>query len=305
MLTNITRIAVSELKTLQRQKVLLLILAVFLGMTLFSTYIGWSTRQTINEIYKASVQALVNKGVLQYPVNPFAASPALTVLKNMIIYVLLIGSLLAIVVGHTAFIRERRAGVGKIIFSRPINRYAFLMGKMAGILLVLTMVTVAALLISVVSVSLISGRMLTAPEIGRLILYYGLSLLYMTIFGLIGLYFAIRAKNESFALLGPVTIWLLISFVLPQLTSALDPAALLNPTSIQTDFPQSSFFLSVRTFIEPFSISEHYKTIGRTLLEYGTGGLPAGACILALAGIFGACMWAMKKFDICEETINE
>ncbi len=305
MLHTLRTLAFSEFRSLYRQRTLALLLVVFLGMALFSTYIGWSTEHTITGIYTETVQALATDGVTDVPPNPFLNAPPLAILKNMIVYVVLIGSLLAIVVGYNAFIRERRAGVAKIMFSRPISRHAVLVGKMAGILLVLAVVMSAALVISVVSASLVSSRLLSLSEIGRLLAYYGLSWGYVTIFGLLGLFFAMQAKSESLALLSPVVVWLLISFVLPQLTSALDPTALLNPTAIQADFPQSHFFTTIRAILEPFSISEHYKIVGRTLLEGGAGGLPVWPSVLALVVVVAACFAAINRLNVCEEEINE
>lgn len=305
MFLIIRTIALSEFRSLYRQKTVALLLAVFLGMTLFSTYIGWSAQHTIIGVYEETVNAMAAKGVTEVPANPFLNTPPLAIVKNMVVYVLLIGSLLAIVVGYHAFMRERRAGVAKIIFSKPISRNAFICGKMVGILLVLASVMTSALIISILSVSLVSSRMLSWAEIGRLMLFYGISLGYVSIFAMIGLLFAIHGRSESLALLIPVVIWLLISFVLPQLTSALDPTALLNPTSIQPAFPQSHFFKTAQAIIEPFSISEHYKRMGRTLLEDAADGLPVWSSgVMLLASMFG-CFAAIKRFNVCAEELNE
>ena len=50
----------------------------------------------------------------------------------MIIYVILIGGLLAISTGYAAGMRERKAGVLKLLFSRPISKEDFLLGKLLG-----------------------------------------------------------------------------------------------------------------------------------------------------------------------------
>jgi len=305
MFFTIKTIALSEFRSLYRQKTFALLLTVFLGMALFSTYIGWSTQHTIIGVYEETVKAMAANGVTEVPANPFLNTPPLAILKNMVVYVLLIGSLLAIVVGYSAFMRERRAGMAKIVFSKPISRNAFICGKMVGVLLVLAAVMTSALIISVLSASIVSSQVLSWAEIGWLILFYGISLGHVSIFAMIGLFFAIHARSESLALLIPVVIWLLISFVLPQLTSALDPTALLNPTSIQAAFPQSHFFKTAQAIIEPFSISEHYKRIGRTLLENETNGLPVWSSILMLIAAVAGCFAAMKMLNVCAEEMNE
>jgi ABC-type transport system involved in multi-copper enzyme maturation permease subunit len=306
MFPIIKTIAISEFQALSRQKTFALVLVIFLAMALFSTYIGWSTKNTILKVYAETVKEMVAGGVTNIPANPFLNTPPLAILKNMVVYVFLIGSLLAIIVGYSAFIRERRAGVARILFSKPISRQAFIFGKMVGILLVLTVVMTASFGISVFSASLVSGRLLSVSEILRVFIFYGISLGYVLIFAMLGLLFAITSKSESLALLIPVTIWLLISFVMPQLTSALDPTALLNPTNFQATFPQSHFFRTAQAMIEPFSISESYKIIGRTLLEGGPNIVPVWwSSVLLLVVLVSDCFYAVKRFNVCEEEMNE
>jgi ABC-type transport system involved in multi-copper enzyme maturation permease subunit len=305
MFPIIKTIAISEFQALSRQKTFVLLLVIFLSMALFSTYIGWSTKNTILKVYDETVKTMAAGGITEAPANPFLNTPALAILKNMVVYVFLIGSLLAIIVGYSAFIRERRAGVARIIFSRPISRDAFMFGKMGGILLVLAVVMAASFLISVFSASLVYSRLLSGTELFLLFVFYGISLEYILIFALIGLFFAIIATSDSLALLIPVMIWMLISFVMPQLTSALDPTALLNPTNIQTAFPQSHFFRTAQAIIQPFSIAESYKIIGRTLLEGDVNVFPFWSPLVCLIVLVVGCFYAINTFQVCEAEMNE
>ncbi|NOX32136.1 MAG: ABC transporter permease [Deltaproteobacteria bacterium] len=305
MFFTIQTIARHEFLALRKQKTFTLLLCVFLVMTLFSTYIGWSTRHTILSIYDETVKQMAAGGITEIPVNPFLAAPALSVLKNMVVYVLLIGTLLSIIVGHSAFARERRAGVVKILFSKPFSRTVFVLGKMAGILFVLALVMAASFIISLLSVSLISSRLLSMAETFRLFVFYGVSLEYVLGFAMLGFLFSITAKSESLALLIPVMIWVLINFVMPQLSSALDPASLLNPTSIRAVLPQSHFFTTIRTVIAPVSISESYKLMGQTLLESDNYVFPVWSSIIFLVILVACCVHAIKKFNVCEKEITE
>lgn len=301
----IENIAVSEVKSLLMQKTFAILLILFISMALFSTYIGWSTKQTVLEIYDETVKEMTASGLREIPPNPFLAYSPLYILKNMVVYVFLIGSLLAIIVGHSAFIRERRAGVAKIIFSRPLSRSEFILGKMAGIFLALALVMVASCLVSLVSASLVYGRLLTFSEILKLLLFYGISLGYILVFSLFGLFFSIRSKSESLALLAPIIIWILISFVMPQLTSALDPTALLNPTNIQTVVLQNDFFAAIQRSIEPFSVSQDYKVIGRSLLQGDMDSYPVWSLLSYLSVMIGACFFVMRRYDVSETEIGE
>lgn len=305
MLSQINTIAIAEFKSLTRQKTLVLLLVIFLFMAFFSAFIGWLTKNTVNSVYEATVNELIAGGIKEIPSNPFLAGSRLSILKNMPVYVFLIGSLLAIIVGYSAFIRERRAGVSKIIFSRPIARKEFLLGKIGGILMAEALIIALSFALSFVSVVLISGRLIAFSEAARLFVFYSVSLAYMFIFSMVGLFFAIYAKSESSALLAPIMIWILISFVMPQLTSALDPTALLNPTSIQAALPQNDFFTASRALIQPFSISESYKTVSRSLLQGDMNSYPVIPLIVYIAVAVSSCFYAIRKFDVCEAEIDQ
>jgi ABC-type transport system involved in multi-copper enzyme maturation permease subunit len=119
-------------------------------MSLASTYIGWSAQHAVTSIYSASAMQLQSEGS-PVPPSPFADLPHLFLLKNMIIYVVLIGALLAINIGHSAGMRERKAGVVKILFSRPVQKRDFIIGKILGISLVLMAIMILAAIVSIVS----------------------------------------------------------------------------------------------------------------------------------------------------------
>ncbi len=280
-------------------------LAIFLFMASFSAYIGWSTKNTILSVYAQTVKEMTAQGIKEIPNNPFLSTPPLSILKNMVVYVFLIGSLMAIIVGHSSFIRERRAGVSKIIFSKSMGKWEFVLGKMSGIFLALTIINAISFALSFFSITIIFSHLLSMPETLKLLAFYGTSLLYMLIFAFIGLFFAIVSRSESLSLLIPVVIWIFISFVMPQLTSALDPTALLNPTSIQTPAPQNNFFQNAQSIIHPFSVSESYKSIGRSLLQGDSNSYPFLPLIAYLIVVTGSCFYGMGKFNICEAEIDQ
>ncbi len=260
-------IAANELRVLIRERTFLLLLSVFLLMTLFSTYIGWSTKTTILGIYHASLITLQHSGVTHLPPNPFINIPALSIFRNMIIYIFLIGSLLAIVIGHRAFIRERKSGVTLLLFSKPIDRKTYILGKIIGIVTALSLILFITYFISLLSTIFIPNQQLSLLEILKLFSFYVLSLLYMLIFAMLGFLFAILLPTESLALLVPIIIWVAVTFIFPELTTGQNPVALLNPTNISQTTVQGSFFSTMQTILFPISIEQHYTGIAQPLLE--------------------------------------
>ena len=133
MTSRIDIIAKNEFKTLFKENTFTVLLIIFILMTIFSTYIGWSAKNTIINVYQETVKEISLKGIKEIPPNPFTGTPDLSILKNMIVYVFLIGSLLALVIGNNAFIRDRRSGVLRIIFSKFISKQTYIFGKIVGI----------------------------------------------------------------------------------------------------------------------------------------------------------------------------
>jgi ABC-type transport system involved in multi-copper enzyme maturation permease subunit len=318
MTSRIDIVAKNEFKTLFKENTFTILLIIFILMTIFSTYIGWSAKNTIINVYQETVKELSLKGIKEIPPNPFTGIPDLSILKNMIVYVFLIGSLLALVIGNNAFIRDRRSGVLRIIFSKFISKQTYIFGKILGIFETLLLVIFISFLLSLFSTVLISGHFLTPIEILKLSGFYAISLVYLLIFSMVGLYFAIYSDGESIALLIPVIIWVIITFVIPQITSSLVPTALLNPTNIQAVAPHSNFFHILQIVIRPFSISESYKEISGILLETNSGinaisilqtkfqnavGLIVMFSYLGIS-MFGS-IYAINKFNSCEEELSE
>jgi hypothetical protein len=106
-------IARQHVSALARRKTFVLMLGVLLLMTALSGYIGWSSHNTITNVYEETVRTLTAAGATA-PDNPFDAEPRLALLNNMIIYVPVIGALLAIVIGHLSVVAARQAGVTRV-----------------------------------------------------------------------------------------------------------------------------------------------------------------------------------------------
>jgi len=274
-------IARHEIQSLFRERTFILLLAVFTVMTLASAYIGWSSQHTIDQVYTIAAEQMRQSGKVA-PSSPFSDYPHLALLKNMIIYVILIGGLLAISTGYAAGMRERKAGVIKLLFSRPISKEDFLLGKLLGISFVLAVVMFLAAIISAVSSAYLVR--LNGQDMIHLFSFYGFSLVYLLGFAFVGFSSALVKEDEVMALLIPIIFWIVITFVLPQLTSALYPTGSLNPTLPQTDILNSPILHTMKDAVYPFSISQHYKEAAATILGIKAIGTDAPV----QSGIFNA-----------------
>jgi len=258
----IATVASHQVLSLRRQRVFLAMLATLLTMTALAGVLGWSSHQTIVRVYDEAVKLLASTGK-PAPPNPFLLKPTLSLLSNMVVYVPLIGALLALIVGHLSIVDDETNGTGRLVFSRQISRTSYVLGKIASAAVVLAVVLAASLLVSVAAL-LVVNRTIAGADLGRLLLFYGLSWLYLMVFSLIGMVTVLMTRRRSIAPLSAMGAWLVITFVIPQFTSGLRPTQSLNPITDPASTSQT--FFKITSKLRPYSIVEQYKeTSGRIL----------------------------------------
>jgi len=308
-MTDTVVIARQHLRSLARRQTFVLMLVVLLLMTALSGFIGWSSHATIIRVYDETVRTLHAAG-RSAPPNPFDNKPRLALLNNMIIYVPLIGALLAIVIGHLSVMDDRLAGVTRVIFSRPVSRSSYFWGKFAGSAIAITAIMAACLLLSGVAITLLNSGLPTASELLRLIEFYLLAGAYLMLFVLIGMIASLLLRSQSMALFAAVAVWVLITFATPQFTSGLRPVASLNPVTDPVTIKRSPFF-KVTAAAKPASVSEQYKALSAQILTEGSHVKPLDtAGKLAPIAIIGLLLtaWAsrlVRRHDYSEESVRD
>ncbi len=286
-----------------RERTVALLSGLFVLLVFVSAYLGWSATSTVNSIY---ADAVVYLGAAGQPVppNPVSTVSPLSLLRNMSIYVSLIGALAAIVIGYQLIAMDRKAGVLPLLGARPFGTGAYAGGKLMALFAVIGILMAATAIISIGTFLVLPEFTLSAAGWGRLASFFLLSLMFMLLFGLMGLASAALARSESVALLVPMTIWLTATFILPSLTSNIHPTAAINPISALAPAPASTFFDWSAWLIGPLSIAESFKYLSAQLLEF----LPASAVatsalsplvdlVLALAIAIGAAIWAVAHME--------
>jgi ABC-2 type transport system permease protein len=207
--------------------------------------------------------------------NPLSAS------KSFVNYIGLLGALLAIILGNSSVVKEKRSGTLKLILSRQIFRDSFLNGKVIGNILLLFFITLFTFIISLVSVVFISTAALTGDDITRMFMFFMMSFLYMIFFVVLGIFMAVMIPNGNKALLITVVIWLVISFILPQIGDTMDmdnqlPGGFfasmgMNKTDTQKVLDHFKFYETARDSIEQMSPTKHYERVSFALLNIKPG----------------------------------
>ena len=166
-------IAVQQVQSLRRQRVVLALVGTLLAMTAMAGLIGWSSHNTIVRVYDEAVRLLAADGQ-PAPPNPFLLKPTLSLLSNMAIYIPLIGALLALLLGHLAMADDESNGIGRLLFSRRLSRTSYVLGKLAAAAAILGVGAAVSLIASVASLWLVNRAVPTGSELGRLMAFYSL-----------------------------------------------------------------------------------------------------------------------------------
>jgi ABC-2 type transport system permease protein len=260
-MSNVFLVARQEIRFALRERLAVALLVIFLGMAVVSSAIGWASHHTVTRVYDLTV-AQTGRAIP----NPFADTSPLEVVKNTIIYVVLIGALLAIVVGARSFIRDRRSGVTELILSRPTSLRSYVIGKLIGVQAWLGLVLAAAAAATWIAVWLVESAPLSGGQSLRLLGFFVLAWVFLLPFVAIGLIAGARSGSESTALLAPVLVWVAFVFVLPQLGTAQNPTSLLNP--VPSAAPTGDLFFKINhAVLQPISFTEHFKHVAGVLLQ--------------------------------------
>lgn len=300
-------IAASEVRGLTRRGTVRASVAVMLTMTALAGLIGWSSHHTISRVYDEATRYVATQGQAAPP-NPFMLKPTLDLLANMEIYVPLVGALLALAVGHAALADETTDGVGRLVFSRPVSRRAYVSGKLLAVAATLGLTLALCGLLSVAEGSLVNGRVLSAGDVGRVVGFYALSWLYLLVFALVGMAAVALTGRRPMALLAALGTWLIVTFTLPEFVSGLHPVASLNPVTAPAGTSQR--FFAITSHASPVSLFERYKDASAQLLQLSPTSAPAGPAswlvplLAAALGLAALTLAAVSHHDYARGAVD-
>ena len=248
-----------ELLSSFRSKSPQLVVSVFLVLTSISSMIGWLTVRNVTKIYND----IVSQNLTTAP-NPFTNVPSLYYMRDSVIYVVLIGSLMAIILGAQASLRDRKSNANELIKTRNVNLVHRILGQLTAVGSIIILLEIVALLTSFISIWVIQKTPLSIGAIFSLIGYGAVSAIFMIAIAAIGFTFGTISKSEESSLLYPIVGWAVLTFTIPQIITSTHPVALLNPTpafSTGTGLAQS-----VINGISPLAVMENFKAMANAIL---------------------------------------
>ncbi|NHW48569.1 ABC transporter permease subunit [Paenarthrobacter sp. MSM-2-10-13] len=250
-----------EITAISRERLPRGVLAVFLGMTAASAFIGSSAKTTVSDVYReVAAQGLTTAH------NPFDGLPALYYARNNVIYIIVIGALLAIITGVQSTTRDRRARTADLVLSRNISPATYLGAKLTGLAALFALLLAAAAILTFTGIAIVTGAPPTWDESLRLAGLYALAWLFLMPFLVLGMLSGLHTSSTTTALLAPIVLWSIVIFILPLAGTAALPVSLLNPVPAPAATPMG-FFAVTSGFTGPLSVGEQFKHAAAIILQ--------------------------------------
>ena len=161
-----------------RERTVALLSLMFIALVLISAWLGWSATSTVNRIYLDAAAFLQTKGQ-PVPTNPVLDISPLSLMRNLSVYVALIGALSAIVIGNRLVGLDRKAGVLPLIGIRPLNRTAYACGKIVALTGLILALAVVAALVMIATFLVLPAITLTAAQWAQLAGFTAVTTLYI------------------------------------------------------------------------------------------------------------------------------
>ncbi len=307
----VAAVAAAGLRNALRDRTFAWLAAMFLAMVLISAYLGWAATSTTNDIYAHAVAALKAEG-RPAPPNPIFGDSPLAMLRNMTTYMSLLGALVAIVLGHQLVMDDRRAGVFPLLASRPFARIWLALGKLCALAALLLGLLTLAAAANALTMALLPGLAPTLADWGGLAAFYAVSALYLLMFGLAAMAAAAAFRSETMALLAPITAWLALLFILPQITANINPMAALNPVKAMVAPPGGAFFAIVGPLLGPVSLTSAYRDLSAAILGFAPADLAGlgklgglSSIVLADLTFAAAAAFALVRLDPTRSGVDE
>lgn len=271
MINTIKIISKKEFSYLLKEKTFLYAVGIFIVMAILSTVIWWASQHTVLTVYNYAVEFIKAPWQVAPPLA-LKSDSSLLIVKNMIIYNALVWTLVAIIMWYYVWINDRLAWAMKLILSRPVKLSNLFLAKASSIALLLLILSIISFLITIISLTIFNA--FSVWNLISVSYFYMISYLYILWFWFIGLWFSFFVKDTWIAILYSLILWIIITFVLPELSSALYPTSSLNPILPDTQVLQSSWLQLIHNISFPFSVWEHYKHLSGEIIGINNTSAP-------------------------------
>ncbi|MEZ5079373.1 MAG: ABC transporter permease subunit [Thermoleophilia bacterium] len=195
----------------------------------------------------------------------------LQLLRGVIEYVEIIGAVLAIGLGYLSVARERTGHTLGLILSRPVRSSEIFLGRLLGAAALIASILVVTAVVSVVLIGTVGGQWLSATELVRLAITFGVGVIYMLVFSALGSWLSGRSKALVNGLVVALALWLSVVLIIPQIGDTMDPDNQVPGglfAALQVKKPDEkkilanfSTYETIRNSLEETSLTKHYERL--------------------------------------------
>lgn len=184
-------------------------------------------------------------------------------------YLEIVGSLFAVVLGYGLIAKEKNNATLQLLFTRPLGRHSFAVGKILAALVIWTAVTVALFAVIAGTLLLVGNASLQGADMVRLVVAAVHTILYLVMWSLVTLALAALTRAPATGLVLTLVLWLVVVLVIPQIGDTMDPdnqipgglfASLqIDQTHQQAVMANFAGYETARDLIEQTSVTKQYE----------------------------------------------
>lgn len=220
--TQISAIAAKEIKDAFHTHLLFILTAFLVLAALVSLSVSAVALHAEYVSYIESRDLLLSLGKSASELVPPAFFP-LKLMRGFVEHIEIIGAVLGIVIGYKTAAVERGHSTLALILTRPVSKFTFLGGKVAGNVALIVLGLATTFAIGAFALAIISGVGLSSADLLRIATVFGLSSIYVSCFFLLGFILTLNFRKMPSALLVAFAIWLSLVLIAPQIGDTLDP----------------------------------------------------------------------------------
>ncbi|MFB0518767.1 MAG: ABC transporter permease, partial [Acidobacteriota bacterium] len=127
-------------------------------------------------------------------------------------------SLLALLLTYSEISGERESGILALTLSNPVRKSDLLLGKYISVVVFLSVLLVMGLLIDILILRVMGNVYLSISDFYKILIIFTLSVLFISLISLMGIFCSILFKNSSISLLFALLIWIAFIFIIPNLS---------------------------------------------------------------------------------------
>lgn len=218
--SKVAVVAKKEFFDSMQSRTFLLIFGIFLALMLASSVTGVSNySKQLDQYQKMQVEYQDSEFFMYFP------EPTLTsvVFQEMVTYIGVIGSIMAIILGYNAISGEKERGNLKLLLSYPLYREDVINGKFLGKIGVLVLTLVITSILSV-AVALTMGMNLTGSDLVAIVMFMGVSIVYLITFLGISIFFSAVSKNGASSMLNSFMFWIVSAMIITSFSGVVADA---------------------------------------------------------------------------------